>query len=335
MSRSIRKEILVAGGAGFVGSHLCERLIEEGASVVCLDSFITGRRENLHKLEKSSQFELVEADIVKPLPARIARRRFDQIYNLACPASPPLYQIDPEHTLLTSVLGTHALLRLAERCGARLLLSSTSEVYGDPHAHPQVETYWGNVNCTGPRACYDEGKRAAETLCFDFDRMARVEVRVARIFNTYGPRLSAEDGRVVSNVVSQALAGDDITVYGDGSQTRSFCYVADLVDGLVRLMAHEGSQPGPINLGNPVELTVSELVGLVLAITGSSSDVIHERLPTDDPKRRRPDISRAAKVLGWSPKTPLEQGLKTTIRWFEQAAPTRMSTVEDATVSAL
>lgn len=334
MKRSIRKEILVAGGAGFLGSHLCERLIDEGASVVCLDSFLTGRRENLHKLERSSKFELVEADIVKPLPAALRRRKFDQIYNLACAASPPLYQADPEHTLLTSVVGTHALLRLAETCGARLLLSSTSEVYGDPHAHPQVETYWGNVNCTGPRACYDEGKRAAETLCFDFDRLRRVEVRVARIFNTYGPRLDAADGRVVSNVVSQALAGEDITVYGDGSQTRSFCYVSDLVEGLVRLMAHDGLQPGPINLGNPIELTVSELVELVLAITGSNSEVVYERLPTDDPKRRRPDISRAAKVLGWRPETPLEQGLKATIRWFEQAGSSGRRTSEIAVNAA-
>jgi len=334
MKRSIRKEILVAGGAGFLGSHLCERLIDEGASVVCLDSFLTGRRENLHKLERSSEFELVEADIVKPLPAALRRRKFDQIYNLACAASPPLYQADPEHTLLTSVVGTHALLRLAETCGARLLLSSTSEVYGDPHAHPQVETYWGNVNCTGPRACYDEGKRAAETLCFDFDRLRRVEVRVARIFNTYGPRLDAADGRVVSNVVSQALAGEDITVYGDGSQTRSFCYVSDLVEGLVRLMAHDGLQPGPINLGNPIELTVSELVELVLAITGSNSEVVYERLPTDDPKRRRPDISRAAKVLGWRPETPLEQGLKATIRWFEQAGSSGRRTSEIAVNAA-
>jgi len=334
MKRSIRKEILVAGGAGFLGSHLCERLIDEGASVVCLDSFLTGRRENLHKLERSSEFELVEADIVKPLPAALRRRKFDQIYNLACAASPPLYQADPEHTLLTSVVGTHALLRLAETCGARLLLSSTSEVYGDPHAHPQVETYWGNVNCTGPRACYDEGKRAAETLCFDFDRLRRVEVRVARIFNTYGPRLDAADGRVVSNVVSQALAGEDITVYGDGSQTRSFCYVSDLVEGLVRLMAHNGLQPGPINLGNPIELTVSELVELVLAITGSNSEVVYERLPTDDPKRRRPDISRAAKVLGWRPETPLEQGLKATIRWFEQAGSSGRRTSEIAVNAA-
>jgi UDP-glucuronate decarboxylase len=313
-------QVLVAGGAGFLGSHLCERLIADGVQVVCLDNFLTGSRENLRALEGHSGFDLVEHDIVEPLPAKLARKRFDRIYNLACAASPPLYQANPEHTLLTSVVGARHLLKLAEGCGARFLLASTSEVYGDPHAHPQVESYWGNVNCTGPRACYDEGKRAAETLTFDYDRLGRAQVRVARIFNTYGPRLSAEDGRVVSNVVSQALAGEDITVYGDGSQTRSFCYVADLIEGLVRLMEHEGAQPGPINLGNPTELTVRELVARVLAITGSSSEVTFQRLPVDDPKRRRPDISRARQVLGWSPKTPLDKGLKATVAWFEEEA---------------
>ena len=335
MKKTWRKQVLVAGGAGFLGSHLCERLVDDGASVVCLDNFLTGKRENLQRLERSPHFELIEADIVEPLPERLERRSFHRIYNLACAASPPLYQADPEHTLLTSVVGTDRLLRLAEACGARLLLSSTSEVYGDPHAHPQLESYWGNVNCTGPRACYDEGKRAAETLCFDFDRQKRVEVRVARIFNTYGPRLSAEDGRVVSNVVSQALAGEDITIYGDGSQTRSFCYVADLVDGLVKLMEHDGPQPGPINLGNPVELTVCELVDRVLGITGSASEVIHQRLPVDDPKRRRPDISRAREVLGWAPTTSLEQGLRATIRWFEQSAPGPSLADEDRAVAAI
>ena len=223
MKNGRHRQVLVAGGAGFLGSHLCERLTADGAHVVCLDNFLTGRRENLKKLRLSANFDLVEHDIVKPLPAKLARQRFDRIYNLACAASPPTYQADPEHTMLTSVVGTHSLLKLAEKTGARFMQASTSEVYGDPHAHPQVETYWGNVNWTGPRACYDEGKRAAETLSFDFDRLGRVPVRVARIFNTYGPRLSAEDGRVVSNVVSQALAGEDITIYGDGSQTRSFC----------------------------------------------------------------------------------------------------------------
>lgn len=310
-------DILVAGGAGFLGSHLCERLIEMGHRVVCLDNFQTGDRANLARVMRLGSFELLEADIVEPLPARLTRRRFDRIYNLACAASPPLYQADPEHTMLTSVLGTQRLLRLAADTGARLLLSSTSEVYGDPDFHPQPESYRGNVSCTGPRACYDEGKRAAETLCFDYDRMGRAEVRVARIFNTYGPRLSASDGRVVSNIVSQALAGDDITVFGDGSQTRSFCYVADLVDGLIRLMEHQGDQPGPINLGNPTERTILELVELVLAITGSASEVVYRPLPEDDPRRRRPDIGKAAALLDWRPRTSLLEGLRATIAWFE------------------
>jgi len=317
MRNGTQQQILVAGGAGFLGSHLCERLVESGAQVVCLDNFLTGSQANLRGLERSSDFEMIEADIVEPLPARLLKRRFDRIYNLACAASPPLYQADPEHTMLTSVLGTHRLLKLASETGARLLLSSTSEVYGDPDFHPQVETYRGNVSCTGPRACYDEGKRAAETLCFDYDRLDRAEVRVARIFNTYGPRLSASDGRVVSNVVSQALAGEDITVFGEGLQTRSFCYVADLVEGLISLMEYDGPQPGPINLGNPVERTILELVDLVLAITGSSSDVVHQPLPVDDPRRRRPDIAKAEQLLGWRPRTSLIQGLRSTIAWFE------------------
>lgn len=317
MKTRSQKTILVAGGAGFLGSHLCERLIEQGHRVVCVDNFLTGDLGNLVKLKRSARFELVEADIVEPLPAKITGRKFDEIYNLACAASPPLYQADPEHTLLTSVLGTHHLLKLAHACGARFLLTSTSEVYGDPDVHPQVETYRGNVSCTGPRACYDEGKRAAETLCFDYDRLGRGVVRVARIFNTYGPRLSAEDGRVVSNVVSQALGGEDITVFGDGSQTRSFCYVADTVDGLIRLMAYDGVQPGPINIGNPVERTICELVDRVLAITGSASEVVRRPLPVDDPRRRKPDISKARELLDWAPETTLEQGLKATIAWFE------------------
>jgi UDP-glucuronate decarboxylase len=315
--RSIRQqEVLVAGGAGFLGSHLCERLVDSGAQVVCLDSLRTGDRANLRQLIGAPRFELVEADIVDPLPVKLLRRRFDRIYNLACVASPPLYQIDPEHTLLTSVVGTQQLLRLAADCGARFLQASTSEVYGDPDFHPQPETYWGHVNCTGPRACYDEGKRAAEALCFDYDRLGRAGVRVARIFNTYGPRLSASDGRVVSNVVSQAIAGQDITVFGDGSQTRSFCYVADLVEGLVELMEHEGAQPGPINLGNPVERSILELVDLVLAITGSQAKVVFRPLPVDDPRRRRPDITKAQRLLGWKPRTSLVEGLRATVAWF-------------------
>jgi len=330
MSRPVKRYV-VSGGAGFLGSHLCERLIETGAQVICLDNFLTGDPANLRSLEGEKNFELIEADIIHPLPAHLARRRLDGVFNLACAASPPAYQADPEHTLMTSVVGTQRLLRLAEETGARLLLSSTSEVYGDPDAHPQAETYWGNVNCTGPRACYDEGKRAAETLCFDYDRGGRVAVRVARIFNTYGPRLSARDGRVVSNVVSQALNGEDITVFGDGSQTRSFCYVADLVDGLVKLMAYDGPQPGPVNIGNPSERTILELVEMVLALTGSSSQVVFHPLPQDDPRRRRPDIAKAKRLLGWGPKTALEHGLRATIAWFEgQDRPARPETVAAA-----
>jgi len=317
MKSKRQQRVLVSGGAGFLGSHLCERLIEAGAQVTCLDNFLTGREANLHRLKGEAAFELVEADIVDPLPAKLAKRRFDAIYNLACAASPPIYQANPEHTLMTNVVGTQRLLRLAAESGARLLLSSTSEVYGDPDSHPQPETYRGNVSCTGPRACYDEGKRAAETLCFDYDRVGRADVRVARIFNTYGPRLSARDGRVVSNLISQALNGEDITVFGDGSQTRSFCYVADLVDGLMKLMAYEGPQPGPVNIGNPTERSILDLVDRVLSLTGSSSRLVFLPLPQDDPRRRRPDIAKAQQLLGWTPRTTLEQGLRATIAWFE------------------
>ena len=317
MRNGRRKLVLVAGGAGFLGSHLCEALIETGARVVCLDNFLTGNPANLDRLRRMAGFELIEADIVDPLPAKLLKRKFDRIYNLACAASPPHYQADPEHTLLTCVLGTQRLLRLASESGARLLLASTSEVYGDPDSHPQPESYRGNVNCTGPRACYDEGKRAAETLCFDYDRLKRAEIRVARIFNTYGPRLSASDGRVVSTIVSQALAGGDITIFGDGTQTRSFCYVADLVEGLMRLMELDGAQPGPVNIGNPSERTIRELVALVLAITGSGAQIVHRPLPVDDPRRRRPNIDKAGRLLGWKPRTPLNEGLRATIAWFE------------------
>ena len=310
--------VLVAGGAGFLGSHLCDRLLSQGAQVVCVDNLLTGQLANLEGAMRRPGFELIKADIIDPLPARLAAGPFDRIYNLACAASPPLYQADPEHTLLTSVLGMRNLLQLAERTGGRVLQASTSEIYGDPHVHPQPESYWGNVNSTGPRACYDEGKRAAETLAFDFDRAARAQVRVARIFNTYGPRLSAADGRVVSNLVSQALAGEDITVFGDGRQTRSFCYVDDLIGGLIALMEHDGPQPGPVNLGNPTELTILELVELVLSLTGSSSRVVHRPLPIDDPKRRRPDIAKAAALLGWRPTTTVELGIRATIRWFDE-----------------
>ncbi|MFN3668963.1 MAG: bifunctional glycosyltransferase/UDP-glucuronate decarboxylase [Brevundimonas sp.] len=312
-----RKRILVAGGAGFLGSHLCDRLLADGHHVVCLDNLQTGDLANLEGAMKKRDFEFIRHDVVAPLPSRLAERRFDRIYDLACAASPPQYQADPEHTMLTCVVGVTHLLKLARTCGARFLLSSTSEIYGDPEVHPQPETYRGNVNPIGPRACYDEGKRAAETLTFDYDRSGRGEVRVARIFNTYGPRLSAADGRVVSNVVSQALADQPITVFGDGSQTRSFCYVDDMIGGLIALMEHDGPQPGPINLGNPVEMTVSELVDVVLDLTGSASKVTYQPLPVDDPRRRRPDIARAAEVLDWRPSTPLEEGLRRTIDWFD------------------
>jgi UDP-glucuronate decarboxylase len=318
MKNGRSKLVLVAGGAGFLGSHLCDLLLADGAHVIALDNLLTGRKQNLKHLEREPRFELIDADVINPLPARLksGKVKLDRIFNLACAASPPHYQANPEHTMLTSVVGTHNLLTLAERTGARFLLASTSEIYGDPEAHPQKETYWGNVNPTGPRACYDEGKRAAETLAFDFERARRAEVRVARIFNTYGPRMRADDGRVVSNVVCQALSGDHITVYGDGSQTRSFCYVSDLVDGLARLMDHPGGLPGPINLGNPNELTVSDLVARVLTMTGSQSAVVRKPLPVDDPRRRRPDITRASKLLGWTPRTSLDTGLRATISWF-------------------
>jgi UDP-glucuronate decarboxylase len=318
MKNGKNKLVLVAGGAGFLGSHLCDALLAEGAHVIALDNFQTGRRQNLGHLEREPRFDVIDSDVIQPLPARLrsGRIKINEIFNLACAASPPHYQANPEHTMLTSVVGTHNLLTFAEKAGARFFLASTSEIYGDPEVHPQPESYWGNVNPTGPRACYDEGKRAAETLTFDFERAGRAEVRVARIFNTYGPRMRADDGRVVSNVICQALAGDDITVYGDGSQTRSFCYVSDLIDGFLRLMAYEGKLPGPVNLGNPVELTVGDLVKRVMAMTGSTSTIVNRPLPVDDPRRRRPDITRAGKLLGWAPKTPLEIGLKATIAWF-------------------
>lgn len=318
MGRTKTTTALVAGGAGFIGSHLCDRLIAEGYRVVCLDSFLTGRRQNIRHLERESRFDLIEADIATPLPREAARLapELDFVYNLACAASPPHYQADPEHTMMTNVAGTQQLLRLAEAAGARFLLSSTSEVYGDPEMHPQPESYRGWVSCTGPRACYDEGKRAAEALAFDFQRMGRADVRVARIFNTYGPRMRPDDGRVVSNVICQALSGDDITIYGDGSQTRSFCYADDLVDGLYRLMNFDGPQPGPVNIGNPIELTVSDLVRRVIALTGTDADVVYRPLPQDDPRRRRPDIGRAQTLLGWKPKVGLQEGLERTTAWF-------------------
>ncbi|HEY8381453.1 MAG TPA: UDP-glucuronic acid decarboxylase family protein [Microvirga sp.] len=312
--------VLVAGGAGFLGSHLCDALLSEGAHVIAYDNFQTGRKQNLRHLEREPRFDVIDGDIIQPLPARLrsGRVKIDEIYNLACAASPPHYQANPEHTMLTSVVGTHNLLTFAEKSGARFFQASTSEIYGDPEVHPQTESYWGNVNPTGPRACYDEGKRAAETLTFDFERAGRVDVRVARIFNTYGPRMRADDGRVVSNVICQALAGDDITVYGDGQQTRSFCYVSDLIDGFMRLMGHEGPLPGAVNLGNPNELTIGDLVKRVMAMTGSRSAIVNRPLPVDDPRRRRPDITRATKLLGWAPRTNLDTGLRATVAWFAE-----------------
>ncbi|MBP2493869.1 UDP-glucuronate decarboxylase [Methylobacterium sp. PvP109] len=313
--------VLVAGGAGFIGSHLIDALLADGARVTCVDSLLTGRRANLAHLANEARFDFVEADVTEPLPAL---PRFDWVFNLACAASPPHYQADPVHTMMTSVLGTGRLLEVARDAGARFLQASTSEVYGDPERHPQQESYWGNVNPTGPRACYDEGKRSAETLTFDFERQHGLDIRVARIFNTYGPRMRADDGRVVSNVICQALAGDDITVYGNGEQTRSFCYVSDLVDGLLRLMAVETPLAGPVNLGNPRELTVGALVDLVVRMTETPSRIVRRPLPVDDPQRRRPDITRAETLLGWSPRVPLEEGLEATIAWFSrEIAPRR------------
>ncbi len=310
------KLTLVAGGAGFIGSHLCAALLDAGDDVLCLDNLQTGRAVNLHKLANHPRFAFIEADIVDPLPQGLRGRDIARIYNLACAASPPQYQADPEHTMLTNVVGTNHLLRLAESTSARILLTSTSEVYGDPEVHPQREDYRGSVNCTGPRACYDEGKRAAEALAFDYQRMRRADVRVARIFNTYGPQMHPDDGRVVSNLVCQALSGRDITIYGDGSQTRSFCYVSDLVAGLIALMEHGPAVTAPVNLGNPDEITVNELLGHVVRLTGTSARVTHVDLPQDDPRRRKPDISRAQQLLGWSPNISLEHGLAATCAWF-------------------
>jgi UDP-glucuronate decarboxylase len=305
---------LVAGGAGFLGSYLCERLIGEGWRVICVDNLHTGTLENLSDLSRDSRFSLIEADITKPLPDRM---HVDRIYNLACPASPPHYQADPIHTLLTNVLGMRNLLELARTNGARILQTSTSEVYGDPAQHPQTEVYWGNVNPTGIRACYDEGKRAAETLCFDYKRRHGVSVRVARVFNTYGPRMRPDDGRIVSNLVVQAISGQPLTIYGSGEQTRSFCYVSDLVEGLSRLIALDQEIDTPVNLGNPEEFSINELAALVRAMTGSTSEVRYFPLPSDDPRCRRPDISRATALLDWEPRVPVQQGIQATIGWFE------------------
>ena len=305
--------ILVTGGAGFIGSHLCERLLLDGAEVICLDNFFTGRRSNVEGLLGTPGFEIIRHDVIEPVLLEV-----DRIFHLACPASPVHYQYNPVKTVKTNVMGTINMLGLAKRVRARLLHASTSEVYGDPEVHPQPETYWGNVNPIGPRSCYDEGKRVAETLCFDYNRQNNVDIRVVRIFNTYGPRMLKDDGRVVSNFVVSALSGQDITVYGDGSQTRSFCYVDDLVSGLVAMMEQDG-EIGPVNLGNPEEFTILELAQLVLDLTGSSSRIVHKALPQDDPTRRRPDISKAKGLLDWAPSIPAKDGLVRTIAYFEEA----------------
>jgi len=303
--------VLVTGGAGFIGSFLCERLLDEGHEVICLDNFFTGRKKNLDHLRDHRDFELVRHDVTQPILLEVER-----IYNLACPASPVHYQYNPVKTVKTSVMGTINMLGLAKRVRARMLQASTSEVYGDPTVHPQPEDYWGHVNPIGPRACYDEGKRVAETLCFDYHRQNGVDIRVIRIFNTYGPRMLMNDGRVVSNFIVQALGGEDITIYGDGSQSRSFCYVDDLVRGAVAMMDQQGTI-GPVNLGNPIEFTIRELAELVLEITGSKSRIISAPLPEDDPTRRQPDISRAREHLGWEPKVQLREGLEKTIAYFD------------------
>jgi UDP-glucuronate decarboxylase len=310
----------VTGGAGFIGSHLCDRLIADGARVIALDNLWTGRLANIEHLMRSDTFEFVRHDVIDDLPRALQALPFTHIFHLACAASPDRYQADPEHTMLTNVMGTRNALRLAEGSGARLLLTSTSEVYGDPEVHPQSEDYRGNVSCTGPRACYDEGKRAAEALAFDFLRAGRADVRVARIFNTYGPRMQADDGRVVSNFIGQLLSGEDITIYGDGSQTRCFCFVDDTVDGLMRLMDSDRAVGVPVNLGDPRELTVRELAVMIIGLTGAHSHIAERPLPEDDPRRRKPDISRAIELLRWRPRTSLEEGLARTIAWFEKEA---------------
>jgi UDP-glucuronate decarboxylase len=312
---------LVAGGAGFIGSHLCDRLIGDGFHVLCFDSLLTGREDNIRHLRRDSRFAFIEGDVIDPLPQELTRGAgtLAFVFNLACAGSPLHYQADPEHTMLTNVVGTSRLLRLAGQAGARFVLASTSEVYGDPECHPQAEDYRGAVNCTGPRACYEEGKRAAESLAFDLDRAGQAEARVARIFNTYGPRMRPDDGRLISNAICQALSGDPITIHGDGSQTRSFCYIDDTVEGLLRLSRHQGAQPGPVNLGNPAELTVAELVDQVIALTGADAAPVLRPLPVDDPRRRRPDIGKAKRLLCWEPEVQLQEGLERTIAWFAQA----------------
>lgn len=306
-----RKRILITGGAGFLGSHLCERLLNEGNEIICLDNFFTGTKENIAHLMDSPYFEVIRHDVEFPIHIEV-----DEIYNLACPASPPHYQHNPIHTNKTSVLGAINMLGLAKRNNAKIMQASTSEVYGDPHVHPQTEDYWGNVNPIGIRSCYDEGKRCAETLFFDYHREHNLKIKVARIFNTYGPNMHPSDGRVVSNFIIQALKGEDITIYGDGSQSRSFCFVDELIDGFIRLMASDDFT-GPVNLGNPVEFTIKELAEKVIDMTNSKSKLSLNPLPQDDPKQRQPDITLAKKELGWEPQIKLEEGLETTIKYFD------------------
>jgi UDP-glucuronate decarboxylase len=309
----LRKRILVTGGAGFLGSHLCERLLKDGNEIICVDNFFTGSKRNIEHLLDSNRFELIRHDVTFPLYIEV-----DEIYNLACPASPIHYQHDPVQTTKTSVHGAINMLGLAKRIRARIFQASTSEVYGDPSMHPQPESYWGNVNPLGIRACYDEGKRCAETLFFDYHRQHRLRIKVARIFNTYGPRMHPNDGRVVSNFIVQALQNQPITIYGKGDQTRSFCYVDDLIEGFVRLMGTSDEVTGPMNLGNPVEFTIRQLAEAVIRITGSSSQLVYKPLPADDPRQRQPDITLARKTLGWEPAIQLEQGLQATIRYFDK-----------------
>ncbi|EMN07511.1 UDP-glucuronic acid decarboxylase family protein [Leptospira interrogans] len=306
-----KQRILITGGAGFIGSHLCERLLKEGNEVICLDNLHTGRKKNIQKLLNDSKFEFIRHDVTDPIKLEV-----DQIYNMACPASPVHYQSNAIKAIKTNVLGMMNMLGLAKRVGARILQASTSEVYGNPLEHPQKETYWGNVNPIGIRSCYDEGKRVAETLCFDYQRNHKVDIRVIRIFNTYGPRMLPDDGRVVSNFIVQALKKENITLYGDGDQTRSFCYVDDLVEGIVRMMNTENFN-GPVNLGNDGEFTVRELAELVLKETGSSSKIVHKPLPQDDPARRKPDLTLAKQQLGFEPKVSLVEGIRKTIEYFK------------------
>ena len=310
---SLRKRVLVTGGAGFIGAHLCRRLVDDGCDVLCVDNFYTGTRDNIADLLGNPRFELMRHDVTFALFVEV-----DEIYNLACPASPVHYQLDPVQTTKTSVHGAINMLGLAKRVRAKILQASTSEVYGDPTEHPQTEAYWGNVNPIGPRACYDEGKRCAETLFFDYFRQHKLRIKVARIFNTYGPYMHPNDGRVVSNFVMQALRGEPITLYGDGTQTRSFCYVSDLVDGLIRLMNSGDDVTGPINLGNPNEITVREIAEIIVSACGSQSRISFKPLPADDPRQRRPDITKARQLLGWSPSVALADGLPPTIDYFRR-----------------